>query len=1220
MRLSVSIIGGWIAILISVPPAYSFADAIAPGLSMRAQIPTPRGTSQLNQNAASLPAPTRGSVTRQIAASGNRYESIDYTFQGAVGEWLFVEIRTDGVEAEIFLIGPNNVIVATTSTEETRASFAVLTADLPTYGEYQVVVRTLEAGITGSYDLSWSLIHNVAAAQSAGGISPASIPSASMSGQLNEQSSTLDNGSYYNTYTLEGTENEALIIEMISDQVDADLILIGPDSSIITRNNDGGEGANAKIVAVLPTTGTYQIIASSHRPRQSGSYVLSWRSPSPEELAQIQLPAEIPAYAYPQYQRFLDSLGFLPSDRIDQTLLQDGWVAAALMFEENITVLRQQLGDRHPDVAEQLYYLATIYNMQGRSSEAEPLLAEALAIYRESPGNHPAETALVLSILGGIVYEQGQVDQAESLYQEALAILSEDAGDREDLIPTIQLQLAFLRDARTQANRIAAYETAAYETATDGSVQHHATEIEALLVQAISTARQDSEPFELANQIDILGNLYHRQGRYSEAESLYLEAAELRRRLDYSDHRLVYGGQQHPSLATSFNNLALLYQTQGRYAEAEDLYQQALAVYDAYIGWVSTQGDSGYTTPERQNFAENQRTSMIPMYFNLASLYRLTNNIPAAIAHLRTGLDLEERDLDIVLANAGESNRIAYMAGLSNTLNYVLSLHLDSAPNSSEAAQLALTTLLRRKGRVLEAGLRTQEVLRHRAEPEDLALLDQLAQLRQEIANLTAQPLNTLSAAEQRTRLAQLTSQLNQLETRLARRSAALALDSQTVEIAAVQAQIPDSAVLIEYARYSPFDPTNPASDRFGSANPTVPASDRFAAPRYVAYLLFPNGRIQAVDLGDADQIDGAVQAFIQQLQLPHVPFQSTRELESLLVDPITPYLQGIDHLLVSPDGQLNLLPFEALQTETGADYLVQRYQISYLNSGRDLLRFGTVQPSRNPAVIVANPDYETAAPTLLASQSSGDQQRAASISQLRFSPLPGTATELEAIRPLLTNPIVLDQQAATETALKQVESPQILHIATHGVFLANVDRTGLATRGIGVVFDDTSLAMTGTGTAPETDLRVTVENPLLRSGLALAGFNTRSSSTRSSDDGILTALEASQLNLTGTQLVVLSACDTGLGDIANGEGVYGLRRAFAIAGAETQLLSLWQVSDFGTQSLMARYYEKLTAGMGRSEALRAAQLDMLAEAGNYSHPYYWAAFVMAGDWRPLQR
>ncbi|ASC70046.1 TPR repeat family protein [Halomicronema hongdechloris C2206] len=199
-------------------------------------------------------------------------------------------------------------------------------------------------------------------------------------------------------------------------------------------------------------------------------------------------------------------------------------------------------------------------------------------------------------------------------------------------------------------------------------------------------------------------------------------------------------------------------------------------------------------------------------------------------------------------------------------------------------------------------------------------------------------------------------------------------------------------------------------------------------------------------------------------------------------------------------------------------------------------------------------------------------------------------------------------EDTATENALKQVQAPRILHIATHGFFLED--------HPISVAEERRGLSLAAAdGLRALPRLTAPVENPLLRSGLALAGFNTRRSGD---EDGVFTALEAANLNLFGTQLVVLSACDTGLGDIANGEGVYGLRRAFAIAGAESQLMSLWQVSDFGTQSLMARYYEKLMAGMGRSEALRAVQLEMIREGGRYSRPYYWAAFILAGDWRPL--
>ena len=139
-------------------------------------------------------------------------------------------------------------------------------------------------------------------------------------------------------------------------------------------------------------------------------------------------------------------------------------------------------------------------------------------------------------------------------------------------------------------------------------------------------------------------------------------------------------------------------------------------------------------------------------------------------------------------------------------------------------------------------------------------------------------------------------------------------------------------------------------------------------------------------------------------------------------------------------------------------------------------------------------------------------------------------------------------------------------------------------------------------------------ENPLLRSGIALAGFNVRSSGN---EDGVLTALEAAGLDLSGTKLVVLSACETGLGDVANGEGVYGLRRALAVAGTESQLISLWKVSDSGTKDLMVSYYKRLMAKVGRSEALRQTQLEMLKNQ-NYQHPFYWAAFIPSGDWTAM--
>lgn len=215
----------------------------------------------------------------------------------------------------------------------------------------------------------------------------------------------------------------------------------------------------------------------------------------------------------------------------------------------------------------------------------------------------------------------------------------------------------------------------------------------------------------------------------------------------------------------------------------------------------------------------------------------------------------------------------------------------------------------------------------------------------------------------------------------------------------------------------------------------------------------------------------------------------------------------------------------------------------------------------------------------------------------------------------MLPGVTLLTGSQATENAIKQLQSPTILHIATHGFFLKNVPLVAPPDFSITPFLQDSrSLKPEFPPGAILSSSPANTEKPLLRSGLALAGFNPRQSG---SEDGVLTALEVTGLNLSGTKLVVLSACETGLGDVANGEGVYGLRRALAIAGTESQLISLWKVDDFGTKDLMMSYYQRLMNNIGRSQALRQTQLEML-NSDTYQHPYYWAAFIPSGDWTAM--
>jgi CHAT domain-containing protein/Tfp pilus assembly protein PilF len=815
---------------------------------------------------------------------------------------------------------------------------------------------------------------------------------------------------------------------------------------------------------------------------------------------------------------------------------QGRYEEAQPLYQQSLTIRREQLGERHPDVANSLNNLALLYYAQGRYGDAEPLHLQALDIRREQLGERHPDVATSLNNLAGLYYAQGRYGDAEPLFQQVLAIWREQLGERHPRVASSLNNLAELYRA-----------------------QGRDEEAEPLLQQALTIYREqlgEHHP-SVANSLNNLALLYRAQGRDEEAEPLLQQALTIYR------EQL---GERHPLVATNLNNLAFLYRAQGRDEEAEALYQQALAIFREQLG------------ERHPDVATNLN--------NLAFLYQAQGDWVQAIRTFQEGLEIEEWHLALNLTTLTESQRQDYATTLTGSTNIALSISLQS----TEAQALGLTTLLRRKGRLLDAGTDSLQQLRQNLTPADQAVLDEWTTVRQQLAALTFNRPANLSPQQYQAQLAQLEADATALEKTLAQSSAAFQAEAQPVDIATVQAQIPADTVLVEYARYRPVHIRE----------------NRYGADRYLVYLLFPNGRIEVVDLGDVADIDAAIQDFSLSLRdITQSPSPSARALSAQIIDPIQPYFTGREHLLISPDSQLNRIPFEALRTAENR-YLVQDYQISYLNSGRDLLTFDVTEPSTAPAVIVANPDYEVANASIQIA-STRSSQRSAELSQLQFGPLPGTAAEAEAIQQYLPNAEVLTADQATENTLKQTEAPRILHIATHGFFLANVDRPeGNDSRGLVLVAADN---------APGSPPQIAVENPLLRSGLALAGFNSRSSG---SEDGVLTALEASTLNLFGTQLVVLSACDTGLGDIANGEGVYGLRRAFAIAGAESQLLSLWQVDDFGTQSLMARYYENLTAGMGRSGALRAVQLEMIDSQSRYAHPYYWAAFILAGDWQPL--
>ncbi len=593
--------------------------------------------------------------------------------------------------------------------------------------------------------------------------------------------------------------------------------------------------------------------------------------------------------------------------------------------------------------------------------------------------------------------------------------------------------------------------------------------------------------------------------------------------------------------------------------------------------------------------------------------------------------EVRERNISLILSTGSERQKLAYLATFSDQTNATVSLHARAAPSDPLALDLSLTTILRRKGRALDAMADQVTALRRRLDPQDKALLDQLSVAQSQLSARVLGGPGETPAQEHRETIARLETQVERLQDSIGRRSAEFRVQTQPVTIEQVRQSLPRSAVLVEFFTYKPFNAK--AKTR----------SERYGQPRYVAYVLPKTGNPSWADLGEAEAVEADLSRLLKALKCPESQNRYSagkcpgitevkllaRKLDERVMRPVRRLLGATRQVFLSPDGTLNLLPFGTLVDERDR-YLIETLSLTYLTSGRDLLRLQPGGYSRQAPVVIADPLFGVRQHAPDASrgdsgardESIESSRRSAGMGQYNFGQLSGTAQEAKTLSSILPGAIVLTQAAASESALKRLSAPSVLHVATHGFFLPDQSQAepGGDTRGISL--GDKPRAVRG-------------ENPLLRSGLALEGANRRQSVD--GNDGILTALEAAGLDLWGTQLVVLSACETGVGEVKNGEGVYGLRRALVLAGAETQVMSLWQVSDAATRDLMVGYYQRLMAGEGRAEALRQIQLQMLESGGvsadgtqrsllgqsnltpaDLRHPYYWAAFIQSGDWRTM--
>lgn len=336
---------------------------------------------------------------------------------------------------------------------------------------------------------------------------------------------------------------------------------------------------------------------------------------------------------------------------------------------------------------------------------------------------------------------------------------------------------------------------------------------------------------------------------------------------------------------------------------------------------------------------------------------------------------------------------------------------------------------------------------------------------------------------------------------------------------------------------------------------------------KYVAYVLRATGEPRLVVLGEIPVIDGAVETARQRLAAKGDATAALHEVYRLLVAPLRELVDGCQTLIVAPEGHISLIPFAALVDDDGK-CLGETFAVRYVTCGRDLLRKPTSR-AHEPVLVLADPAYGAAG-------------------QRNFRRLAGSAREADAVADVWTDARVRTGGDAAKARLLDCHGPLILHVATHGFF-----RSGTSTRRAPLERD--------------TDMA-----SLLGSGLAFAGANDQPP-----EHSLLTAMEAAHLDLVGTQLVVLSACETGSATPTIGDEYHSLRRAFLMAGAGALIVTLWDVADVPTALLMGRLHENLHDGMARTAALRDAQ-RALAGTREFSHPYYWAAFICIGADGPI--
>jgi CHAT domain-containing protein/tetratricopeptide (TPR) repeat protein len=911
---------------------------------------------------------------------------------------------------------------------------------------------------------------------------------------------------------------------------------------------------------------------------------------------------------HPEITNSLDSLASLLSN-------QGRYKLAELLYVRSLAIREKSLGPAHPDVSTSLNNLAWIMSIQERYEEAEPLYRRSLAIREEFLGpNHPA-VAVSLSNIGSLLSDQGKYSAAESFYRRSLGIREQSQGeDHPDTAISLN-NLALLLSQQGQYGEA----TSLYQRSL-----------------AILEKTFGSDHLDVATGLNNLSVLLSDQGQYSEAESLSRRSLAIREKTLGLDHldiatnlnslakiKTEQGqlqaaeplyrrslaiikkniGTKNSKFAISLGNLALTLYQDGQYSAAEPLYRKALIIHEETLGLdhpivaiglnnlasvLGSLGEYNKALPYfRRSMAIREKAlgpdhiDVATQLANLASMLIQIEEYTEAIAALRASLNIQLNWLIRELPLLPDQVRSAQLSKIINIPEYVFA----SRNLNQLAPGLAMEARLNRQGLLPEIERRQTLLLNTRI--VNRTKVEELQALTQRLASVSLPAEQRNAVRLKRDKLqAELYKQIPELQIQL-------------VTPTALAKKLPNNGALVEFQRYRLFDVRMAYKQRWGAA-------------QYIALILKPDGSITTVPLGAAASIDATIHKGLNSSAGALVDAEVIwGQLSDQVLKPLLPHLKDYRQWFLSPDGELNRVPFAALPApQQPTSPLAKVVELRLLTTGRDLLRLQQPTPTGSRALVMANPNYDRpdakAAPI---PRVNANQRRSAVLGSSQWTPLPASEREGQQVARLLGTRLI-NGTGATTKALQRQHGPRVLHVATHGFFVA--DQESKPTEAMRSIQEDSPLLVS-----------LRQEDPQLRSGLVLAGANQPDLDPN--DDGYLTAAEAVTLNLNGTELVVLSACSTGQGEVRTGEGVYGLQRSLTVAGARSTLLSLWKVDDAATAEFMVRFYQRLRAGEGRSEALATVQQEFRSgkvkspSGVNWKESFYWAAWQLVGDWRPIK-